>query len=169
MLCGMMGSGKTDVGRLLAERLDWEFVDTDDQIEREQARSVAEIFAEEGEPSFRAHERAVLERLPARRAVVALGGGAVVAAENRALLREHGTVVWLDAEPEVLARRIGAGAARPLLADLDAEERVERLRELRAEREPFYADAGLRVATDDRTLPEVRDAVLRALGWEDTP
>jgi shikimate kinase len=167
LLCGMMGVGKTQVGRLLASRLGWEFVDTDERIESGQKRSVARIFAEEGEQAFRALEREVLEQLPGQAAVIALGGGAVVAPENRALLRERGTLVWLDAEPEVLAARIGEREERPLLAGLDAEARVVRLRELRAEREPSYACADLRIATDDTTPQRVCDGLLAALGWED--
>lgn len=167
LLCGMMGAGKSQVGRLLASRLGWEFVDTDERIEAGQQRSVARIFAEEGEAAFRALEREVLEGLPARSAVIALGGGAVVAAGNRDLLRERGTLVWLDAEPEVLAERIGDASERPLLAGLDAEARVARLRELRAEREPAYARAGVRVPTDGSTPERVCDRVLAALGWED--
>ena len=167
LLCGMMGVGKTQVGRLLASRLGWEFVDTDERIETGLGRPVARIFADAGEAAFRALEREVLERLPAQSAVIALGGGAVVASENRDVLRQRGTLVWLDAEPEVLAARIGDGEERPLLAGLDAEARVARLRELRAEREPAYACADLRVATDDSTPESVCDQVLAALGWED--
>ena len=97
----MMGTGKTSVGRLLGRRLGWRFIDTDERVEAHAAVPVRTIFERDGEARFRELERAVLEELPARRAVIALGGGAVVAAENRTLLRDKGTLVWLDAAPEI--------------------------------------------------------------------
>lgn len=167
MLVGMMGSGKTSVGRLLARRLGWEFIDTDELVEAEGAQAIAEIFAREGEARFRARERKVLEALPRQNAVIALGGGAPVCASNRALLRSKGTLVWLDAQPEALAARVGPAAGRPLLAGLDGRGRLERIRALRAEREAAYAECDLRVPTDDCTPQQVCNAVLSALGWED--
>ncbi len=167
MLTGMMGAGKTSVGRLLAQRLEWEFIDTDERVERAASASIAEIFSRQGEEAFRALEREVLAALPTRNAVIALGGGAAVASESRALLRELGTLVWLDASPDTLAARVGGGDERPVLADLGPGGRVERLAGLRAEREASYARADLRIETDGRTPDEVCAAVLTALGWED--
>lgn len=166
LLTGMMGSGKSAVGRELAERLGVRFVDTDAEIERRRGAAVAEIFRREGEAAFRALERAELAALPSARAVVALGGGALVAAEHRALLPERSILVWLDAEPETLAARLGEADDRPLLAGLSASERTERLRELRAERADGYAEARLRVATDGRSPGQVCDALLAALREE---
>jgi len=163
LLVGMMGSGKSSVGRLLAARLGFAFIDTDQCVEAAAGRSVARVFAEDGEARFRELERQVLAGLPDQRAVVALGGGAVVAAENRALLRGKGTLVWLDAQPETLARRVGDGAGRPLLAGLDPAARIERLRDLALQRETAYRQAGLRVSTDQRTPAQVCDALLAAL------
>lgn len=167
LLAGMMGAGKTSVGRLLAERLGWNFVDSDACVEQTHARPIREIFALEGEARFRALEREALEKLPARHAVVALGGGAVVDPATRKLLRAKGTLVWLDASPETLARRVGPSGARPLLADLGEAERIERLRELRAERSAAYADSDLRVDTEGLSPDQVCAAVLSGLGWED--
>ena len=167
LLAGMMGSGKTSVGRLLAQRLGWEFIDTDERIETQHALSIAEIFAREGEDAFRAAEHAVLRALPDRRAVIALGGGAVVSDENRAVLAHKGTLVWLDAPPERLAERSAAGPERPLLAGLDAAARLERLRELAAARAPAYASAHVRIETGERNPDEVCRCILEALGWED--
>ena len=167
VLCGMMGSGKSSVGRRLARRLGWEFIDTDSRIESTRGRSVAEIFSNEGEAVFRRFEREVLADLPCRAAVIALGGGTMLAEENRDVLRRKGTLVWIDAAPEVLAARIRSIGPRPLLAGLDREGRIERLRELRAEREAAYAEADLRVRTDECQSPEEAcGVVLRALGWE---
>jgi shikimate kinase len=167
LLAGMMGAGKTSVGRLLAQRLGWAFVDSDACVEQTQSRPIREIFALEGEARFRALEREALETLPASQAVVALGGGAVVDPATRKLLRAKGTLVWLDASPEALAKRLGAAGERPLLADLDGPERIERLRQLRAERAVAYADSDLRVDTEGLSPEQVCAAVLCGLGWED--
>jgi shikimate kinase len=166
LLAGMMGAGKSVVGRLLAVRLSRAFIDTDERIAESAGRSIPEIFADEGEAGFRARERAVLAALPERGAVIALGGGAPVPDENRALLREKGVLVWLDARPETLASRVGEAADRPLLAGLDAAGRSARLARLREERSPAYAGSDLRVETDGRSPEEVCAAVLAALGWE---
>jgi len=163
LLCGLMGSGKSSVGRLLAERLGHDFIDTDRCVERRAGCTVAELFRERGEASFRALERQVLAELPALRAVVALGGGAVASAEGRALVAGKGTLVWLDARPETLATRVGDGAGRPLLAGLDEDARVARLRDLAQQRATAYGQAALRVSTDERTPDQVCDAVLAGL------
>lgn len=168
LLTGPMGAGKTRVGLLLARRLAWSFIDTDEQIEAASGMRIAEIFASESETGFRRRESEVLRGLPDRDAVVALGGGAVCSEENRALLREKGTLVWLDAPAATLAARVAGGSERPLLAGLDAAARETRLEQLRSQRESAYAEsAALRVETQGRTPEQVRDAVLHGLGWED--
>lgn len=167
LLSGMMGSGKSAVGRRLAERLGWRFVDTDEEIASVAGMSIPEIFDRQGEERFRELERAVLERLPDRGAVVALGGGAVVDPANRALLSHKGVCVLLEAPPETLASRIGDCDGRPLLAGASGEERVERLREVHAGRRSAYEEAEVRIRTDDRTVEEVCDMILVALGRRD--
>ena len=164
LLTGMMGAGKSRVGRALASRLGFEFVDTDALVEKAAGMTVAEIFAREGEAGFRKRERAVLAGLPERRCVVALGGGTVVAEENRALLRGKGHLVWLDAPPEVLVERIGDARDRPLLAGLDRAGRIAKLAALAAERAPAYAQAELRVATDGRPVDGICAEIAAALG-----
>ncbi len=166
LLAGMMGAGKSSAGRVLATRLGWAFIDTDERVEQRAGRAIPELFRSEGEARFRAVERDVLSELPARGAVIALGGGAVVPEENRVLLREKGTLVWLDARPETLAERVAETDDRPLLAGAVGDERLERLRALRTERAGAYACADLRVETDGKSPTEVCEAVLRALGWE---
>jgi len=166
LLSGMMGSGKSSVGRALAERLGWEFIDTDERVETACGLKIDELFRREGEAAFREREREVIESLPQRRAVVALGGGAVLSLENRASLRSKGISVWLEAKPETLALRISTEDARPLLVGATGEARIERLRELEAERGAAYAQADLRIPTDERSIEEVCAAVLAALGWE---
>ncbi|HTO71720.1 MAG TPA: shikimate kinase [Myxococcota bacterium] len=163
LLSGLMGSGKSRVGRALALELGWDFVDTDVEIERVAGLSVAEIFAREGEPAFRARERDALRALPTQRCVVALGGGAVVSAENRAILAAKGRLLWLDAEPETLVERMGEARDRPLLAGLDRAGRVAKLTALRAERGAAYAEAELRVATDGCTIAQAVSRVREAL------
>ncbi len=167
LLAGMMGAGKSSVGRALARRLGWEFIDTDEEIEGATGMSIAEIFRVHGEQGFRGLERQALAKLPESRAVVALGGGAPVSAESRALLGEKGRLVWLDADAETLAARVPADDDRPLLVGLDAAGRVERLRALRAERREAYASAEVRVCTDGLEVDDVCRAVARALGRED--
>jgi shikimate kinase len=166
VLVGMMGAGKTSVGRRVARRLGWRHVDVDKRIERKAGRTIPEIFAADGEDGFRAIEREVLEallRLPGR-TVVSTGGGAVLSADNRALMRERGTVVWLRARPETLLARVGRGAGRPLLTD----DPGEALRRIAAERRAAYDSAAhVVVDVDGRTADQVADAVLAAIQGEE--
>jgi shikimate kinase len=119
ILVGMMGVGKTTTGRLLAERLDWPYLDSDEQVMADTGRSVPELFAERGEAAFRAEEERVLAEALAGEGpvVVSAAGGVVLSPANRELLARSGTVVWLRADPGVLAGRVGDGAGRPLLDD----------------------------------------------------
>jgi shikimate kinase len=151
----MMGSGKSTVGRALAARLGLSFVDTDAEIERATGRSVAEIFASDGEPAFRRRERAEIERWSGERAVVALGGGAIAQPGAPERLAASGTVVYLRADPETLLERIGEEATRPLLAGRDAAGRLARLSELLASRRSAYETAGLVVDTDGLSATQV--------------
>jgi len=162
-LVGMMGAGKSAVGRALAARRRCAFVDGDEAVEGEAGASVAEIFAREGEAGFRRRERAAVERLAGRSAVVALGGGAIAQPGAAARLRESGTVVYLRARPETLLARLGEARERPLLAGLDAPARRERLAQLLAERESHYARAHVSVDTDGLDVEAVCAAVERGL------
>ena len=156
VLVGLMGSGKSAVGRLLAVRLGRPLVDTDALVEAAAGCSIAEIFAAEGEEGFRRREaEAVAQAAAGDNQIIATGGGAVLRAENRAALRRNGLVIWLDAEPESLLRRARAQglARRPLLAGPDP---LARLRDLAAARRPAYAEAAhVRVVTDRRSLQDV--------------
>ncbi|MEK7474531.1 MAG: shikimate kinase [Candidatus Coatesbacteria bacterium] len=117
ILTGFMGSGKTTVGRVLARRIGWRFLDLDREVERRAGMSVAAIFRRRGEEAFRAAEYAAIRGLCRRRCrVVAVGGGAPVSARNRAWLRRAGLVVWLRVPAAELVRRLRPGASRPLLA-----------------------------------------------------
>ena len=141
VLVGLMGSGKTTVGRRLAALLDRAFVDADDALEARAGRPIAEIFQRDGEEAFRDLETAVLEELlrSPERPVIASGGGAVLRPANRALLAgDDVTVVWLDAKPAFLASRIERKAHRPLLAGDETPREV--LARLHGERAPLYAE-----------------------------
>lgn len=163
VLIGLMGAGKSAVGRVLAERLGGGFVDTDDQLVRESGRSVSELFAEEGEAAFRQRELQALSSVLGREevAVVATGGGVVTTEEGRALLSSVEPVVFLDVSVEAALARVGDARSRPLLAG-DPEGR---LRALAAERRPSYlAVADVSVDVSGRSLAAVVDDILEALG-----
>jgi len=161
-LIGLSGSGKSTVGRALAGRLGWALRDTDALISQAAGRTVAEIFASEGEARFRDMEEAALRgALAGDPCVVSTGGGIVLRAENRALLRERAFVAWLDAPTEALVARLRAHAeARPLLAGDDIFTRLDGLRAARA---GLYAEvADMRVETDELPEEEVCRHILRA-------
>ena len=165
VLVGLMGAGKSTVGRRLAKRLGLRFVDTDDEIERAADHSISEIFDRFGEPSFRDGERRVIARLidgPPK--VIATGGGAFMNESTRRLILERCIAVWLDADPEVLAERVSRRDHRPLLKDREA---LPLLRELAKVRNPIYAEAHLHIrgepAPHDRLVQKILDAVA---GWE---
>jgi shikimate kinase len=146
ILVGMMGAGKTTVGQMLAERLGWEYLDSDAQVVADTGRTVPELFAEEGE--------ALGGTEPV---VVAAAGGVVLSASNRDLLMRSGVVVWLRAAPEVLARRVGTGAGRPLLDD-DPAGTLTALYEVRR---PLYESvAAVTVDVDGLTPDQLVDRVL---------
>lgn len=147
-LIGLMGAGKSSVGRILAERLHFDYVDTDTLIEREAGRSVSALFEELGEAHFRALEQALVPRLAERdRTVISTGGGLGANPEHLAKLKTHALVCYLCATPERLFERVRHASHRPLLRHPDP---LQRLRELLAAREPFYRQADLLVSTDWR-------------------
>lgn len=160
VLVGPMGVGKSTVGRLLAERLGVGYRDTDDDIVAEQGREIAEIFVDEGEPAFRAIEKqAVRTALAAHDGVLALGGGAILDADTRALLVGQ-RVVYLSMDVEEAVKRTGLNAARPLLAVNPRKQ----WRELMEARRRLYEEVATAVvATDGRTPEEVTRAALDAL------
>lgn len=135
-LIGMMGAGKTTVGRILSERTGWECVDMDREIERETGRTIPDIFREDGEPAFRRLESELLARLAGReRCIVSTGGGAVLAAENRQTMSDTGLVVYLRVSADDVLARTRGDTNRPNLAAEDRRARVESLLEAR---HPLY-------------------------------
>jgi shikimate kinase len=136
---GFMGSGKTSIGRLVAHRLGFQFVDTDAVIVERAGMQISEIFARHGEPWFRDQETAALRSLGIlQRAVLSTGGGVVLRPENRAVLRELGFVVWLTASEEVIYERVSRNKKRPLLQTEDPRATVHELLE---KRKALYAEA----------------------------
>ena len=163
---GMMGAGKTTLGRRVAARLDLPFADLDAEIEKAADLSVAEIFAKYGEAHFRDGERRVVARLLAEGPrVLATGGGAFINAETRALILRDSLCIWLDADIATLVERVGRRSHRPLLKNRDP---AEVLRELAAVRNPIYAEAHLRVSSASTPHDHTVRAILEALSkWED--
>ena len=165
VLIGFSGSGKSTVARALADRLGMAAVDTDALVEAQAGRPISRIFAEDGEPAFRALERAAVRTATLEPGVVvATGGGAFGDAESRRLLAEDGVIVLLEARPETIAARVATqdSAPRPLLAGGDAEA-LSRIRTLKAVRQPFYALADLTVHTDALDIDAVVTEVAAAL------
>ncbi|MGH6969173.1 MAG: shikimate kinase [Stellaceae bacterium] len=160
-LVGLMGVGKTAVGRRLAQRLGVEFADADAEIEKAANATIAEIFDESGEPFFRDREREVIRRLLANPLhVLATGGGAFMDLSTRALLRERAITVWLRADLNLMLARVMRRNNRPLLKDGDPRTVLERLM---AERYPVYAEADVTVDSVDGPAEETLERVLAAL------
>ena len=161
VLVGLMGSGKSSIGRRLAAALEMPFVDADAEVETAAGQTIPEIFAELGEPAFRDGERRVIARLlddPPH--VLATGGGAFVNDETRALILNKGISVWLKADLDVLVRRVARKNNRPLLAGKDPAQVLGELAQLRY---PFYAQANVTVETGDTQHKAAVDAVIEAL------
>ncbi|MCU0550460.1 MAG: shikimate kinase [Leptolyngbya sp. Prado105] len=163
-LIGMMGVGKTTVGQLLAQRLNYEFLDTDEFIEQATGQSVSTIFAESGESIFRQLETATLAQVSARlRKVVATGGGIVVTPDNWSYLR-HGVIIWLDLPVEQIQKRLRNDTTRPLLQQQDL---AERLTQLLSERRSRYAQADIHILIQpDETPDQITERVLSAIALE---
>jgi shikimate kinase len=156
---GFMGTGKTTVGRSVAQRLDFQLFDSDIEIERKAGKPISEIFALEGEPAFRAMERAFIEQgHPSTNCVVACGGGLVVQPGMLDLLKSKGVVICLHASLDTILKRTQGSRHRPLL---NVEDPLERIRTLYAQREPIYRQAGTMVLTDGRQLNDIVAHVMR--------
>ena len=165
VLVGLMGSGKSTIGRRLAQRLGMAFADADDEIERAAGMTISDIFAKFGEAHFRDGERRVIARLLAEKPMVlATGGGAFINEETRALILQDSLCIWLDADIATLVERVGRRSHRPLLRNRDPGEV---LRELAAVRNPIYAEAHLRVSSASTPHDHTVRAILEALSkWK---
>ena len=168
VLVGFMGTGKSAVGKLVATRLRFQFVDNDNVIMERAGKEITEIFAQQGEAAFRDYETRALESLVhLNRCVVSTGGGAVLREENRALLRKIGLVVLLTAREDVIYDRVARNSKRPLLSTDNPRDTIS---QILAQRQPAYAEvAQFSVDTSDLTREQAAEAVIaeakRAFGW----
>lgn len=161
VLIGFMGSGKTTFGKWLAKEHGYDFVDTDDMIEKQEKRSINEIFATDGEGYFRDLETDILKTILAddRKLVVSVGGGLPVREENRRLMRDIGTVVYLDTDIDELERRLKGDKKRPLLAGGDVREKIAGLME---KREDIYRDAAdIRAVTTGKSFEQIFAQIIK--------
>lgn len=162
IIVGFSGSGKTSVGRILAGRLGWRFVDSDDEIFHEQGMSIAQIFATHGEDRFRSLERDMISRLcEDSKQVISVGGGTIVDRVNKRVMLDRNYVVRLVASPETILCRLSSTnlSERPMLTSSDPLGRISRLL---SDREEHYNAAHLQVDTEDMTPAEVAESVLDA-------
>jgi len=160
-LVGFMGTGKSTVGRELAKKKKWQFVDLDGLIELRERKTIADIFAGQGEPYFRRIEtRALREVAKEERFVVACGGGIVIAQENIKVMKASGSVVCLHARPEVILKRTAGLAHRPLLNVDDPRGRIELLLKMRS---PYYARADHRIDTSRLSVAKVVERIVEKL------
>lgn len=169
VLVGMMGAGKTTVGRRLATRLGRTFLDSDEEVEKAAQMTIPEIFQQRGEPEFRAGETRVIARLLKEPEIVlATGGGAFVNPDTRALVKAEAVSVWLKADAAILFERVSRRANRPLLQTADPRGTLEKLI---ADRYPIYAEADITVLSrdvpQDAVAAEVIEATLRHLRQKD--
>ena len=161
VLVGMMGAGKTTVGRRLATRLSRHFVDSDEEIEKAAGMTIEDIFAAHGEADFRAGEVRVIARLlKDRDLVLGTGGGAFMNAETRALVKSSAVSVWIKAEFELLFQRVQRRSNRPLLKTANPRQTLQ---ELIDRRYPVYAEADVTVVSEDVPQDQVASAVIDAL------
>jgi len=157
-LIGFMGTGKSSVGRIVAAQLHYEFLDTDELIEKRAGKSITQIFAQDGEAAFREIERKLVDEMTGwRKKVISTGGGLAANADNLESLKQHALLVCLWASPESIWQRVRNQTHRPLLQGPDA---LARIRALLEERTPFYRQADVLVNTGMRSIREVTQQVL---------
>ena len=157
-LIGFMGTGKSSVGRLVADSLRFEYLDTDELIEKCAGKSISRLFEQDGEPAFRDLERQVIHELRNRKGVIiSTGGGAGANEVNLGSLKEHALVVCLWASPHIIWARVRTQTHRPLLQGADPEGKI---RDLLAVREPFYREADVLLNTEVRSPKEVAQHVV---------
>ena len=168
IITGFSGTGKSLVAKEVARRLNWDFLDTDDEIVKQTGKPIAEIFRQDGEARFREMEREAIRKACRQgQTVIAIGGGAIVDPQNYELLARTGLIVCLEAKPETIYERLFREAAcspetevRPLLA---TDNPLERIRELKASRQPYYANVDWAVHTDNLKIGQVAEEVIRGI------
>lgn len=161
VLIGFMGSGKTTIGRLLAKQLDYSFLDTDEEIEQKENKTINKIFAEQGEKYFRTCETKLLEELSNsnEKCIISTGGGMPLLKENGKLLKKTGFVVYLSVQKDTVMERLKNDTTRPLLAGDSMEKKVEDLLEFR---NPIYEyTAHMMIKTDYKSIEEIVEEIIR--------
>lgn len=162
ILCGFMGTGKSSVGKKLAEMVHYDFLDLDTAIEAEAGMSIPDIFSSRGEPAFRALESLMVERISKKTDhVIAAGGGTIVNPQNLARLKSSGVVITLTADIQTIAQRVGKGDDRPMLWDGDP---LEKIRTLLEKREEAYSKADIILDTSSLSIDEVAQQLVERLG-----
>jgi len=158
-LVGFMGTGKTSVGKRLAQKKNWHFIDLDDLIELKERMTIVDIFAQKGEPYFRRREKETLKEISKEKNfVVACGGGIVLDEENIKIMQETGTVICLTAHPSVIFERTKGYNFRPLL---NTPKPLEKIKELLQKRAPFYARIEKKIDTSNLSIDEVVEEILK--------
>jgi shikimate kinase len=160
-LTGFMGTGKTEVGKLLAQLLKWQFIDVDAEIEKQVGIKISDIFAHKGEPYFRTAETDAIKLVSLLdKAVIACGGGAVLKTENVQALEKTGKIVCLRARPETIYERIKNDTSRPLLQVPNPKKKIE---EMLSERAPHYARSSFAIDTDGKTIETIVEEIISLL------
>lgn len=161
VLTGFMGTGKTEVGKILAQRVGYTFLDADSIIEQEQKMAIIEIFQRFGEPYFRDIETDVIRRLSERdKVVISTGGGAVLRQENMDNLRKKGIIVCLTASPETILKRTSNERSRPLL---QVEDPLKKIKELLEFRKPYYERSDIMIDTEGKSPLEVAEEIIERI------
>lgn len=161
VLTGFMGTGKTEVGRILSHRLGYPLVDADTEIEKEQGITITEIFKKYGEPKFREIESEMIKKLSEmKNVVISTGGGAVLRQENLDNLRKNGVIICLTASPETILKRTSNNNDRPLL---QVENPLQKIKELLEFRRPYYEKADITINTEGKSPNEVAEEIIERI------
>ncbi len=166
ILTGFMGTGKTEVGKQLATRLDFQFLDTDEMVEKDSGKQITAIFEKEGEAFFRQQEKKMVKKaLDKEKVVVSTGGGAVMDPENLSLFKEKGVLIALSAPPELVLQRVQKMQNRPLLKQKD---QLEAIKNLLSHRSPYYRQADTIIDTSEKSIDDVIKEILKFLDAKDS-
>jgi shikimate kinase len=159
VLTGFMGTGKTEVGKILSQRLGYAIIDADSEIEKETGMTITEIFKRYGESRFREIEASVIKRLSGlKNIIISTGGGAVLREENVINLRKNGLIICLTASPETILKRTSNNSSRPLL---QVEDPLQKIKELLEYRRPYYEKADIMIDTENKNPLEVAEEIIQ--------
>ena len=161
VLVGFMGTGKTEVGKILSKKLGYALIDADTEIEKKQNMTITEIFRQQGEPAFRDIESEIIKKLAGmKKTVISTGGGAVLRPENISNLKSNGVVVCLSATPETILQRTSVNNDRPLL---QTENPLQKINELLEYRRPYYEKADIMIDTENKNPLEIAEEIIRKI------